>query len=311
MNKLPMILSAAALALPVLAAPVNPSDVAAGARWIVHADLDSFKGSEMGRYMKGKLIDPAAQNKLDAFQQMFQFDPSEDIASITLYGATRREEDAIALFRGRFKGDALITLLKANDTYKVRREDGVEIHSWVDEKKGGDQRTFGAILDDQVVIIGRGGDNVARAAAVVKGRSAAFNPADAAVPLPQGSPSFFAAAANLQDLGIDDPRAAMVRDIVSGSIVIGEQAAQMQGTLSVTTRTPEAAGQMNAMLSGLLAMAQMNREQKPELALAAQRVKPAVDGNTFTVSMAMPVREMIAEMEKHQAKMKIRVDGGL
>ena len=55
----------------------------------------------------------------------------------------------------------------------------------------------------------------------------------------------------------------------------------------------------------------MNKEQKPELALAAQRVKPSVDGSTFTVSMAMPVREMIAEMEKHQAKMKIGRDGGL
>ena len=311
MKKLMMILSTATLALPVLAAPVNPADVAAGARWVVHADLDSFKGTEMGRYMMDKLVDPAARNKLAAFRQMFQFDPSEDIASVTLYGATRREEDAIALFRGRFNGDALVTLLKANDTYKLRREDGVEIHSWIDEKKGGDHRTFGAILDNQVVILGRGGDLVARAAAVVQGRSAGLNPADAALPLPQGSPSFFAAAANLQDLGIDDPRAAMVRDIVAGSIVFGEQAAQMQGTIRVTTRTPEAAGQMNAMLSGLLAMAQMNREQKPELAGLAQRVKPSVDGSTFTVSMAVPVRDLIAEMEKHQAKMKIRIDGGL
>ncbi|MFO1530152.1 MAG: hypothetical protein U1F77_10610 [Kiritimatiellia bacterium] len=310
MNRLLMLLSAATLAVSVRAAPVNPADVAADARWVVHADLDSFKGTELGKYMKGKLVDPRVKDKLAAFRQMFQFDPAEDIASVTLYGSSRREEDGIALFRGAFKGETLVTLLKANDSYKSRRENGLEIHSWIDGKKDGDARTFGAILDDRVVILGRSGDLVARAAAVVRGKAGALNPANAAIDLPQGAPAFFAAAANLQDLGVNDPRAAMVKDIVAGSIVVGEQAGQMQGTLSVTTRTPEAAAQMNAMLSGLLAMAQMNREKKPELATLAQRVQPVVDGSHFKVSMSFPVREIIGEMEKH-VNVDIRAGGAL
>lgn len=304
MKKFLLLLPAVALAGPLRAAPVNPAEVAADARWVVHADLDVFKGGEMGKYMLDKMTDARVKDKMAAFRQMFRFDPCEDIASVTLYGSSRREEDGIALFRGRFDGATLVTLLKANDTYKSRSGDGVEVHSWVDEKRRDGQRTFGAILDNQVVILGRSGDLVARAAAVLKGKSAALNGANATLDLPRGAPAFFAAAANLQDLGVNDPRAVMVKDIVAGSIVVGEQGGQMEGTLNVTTRTPEAAAQMNAMLSGLLAMAQMNREQKPELALLARRVQPAVDGSQFKVSMSFPVKDIIAEMDKHCAGRK-------
>jgi hypothetical protein len=73
---------------------LNPSNVSADAKWLLHYDADAARSSEISELMIEKLSD-IDRRRIRAVERLLSIDPLEGIKSVTLHGTSARPEDAI------------------------------------------------------------------------------------------------------------------------------------------------------------------------------------------------------------------------
>ena len=118
-------------AFPAVAEKLNSKQIPASAQWVIHMDFDGFKTSELGKFAMKQMDEHAGA--IDALSAMLKFDPRMDLADVTAFGhvdAEQPDENGVALIRGKFDQEHLLTLLKANKTFKTEKSGKHKLHSW-------------------------------------------------------------------------------------------------------------------------------------------------------------------------------------
>ena len=65
---------------------------------------------------------------------------------------SKPDENGVALIRGKFDQEHLLTLLKANKTFKTEKSGKHKLHSWRDEDSG--EREYGSIVSENLLVMG-------------------------------------------------------------------------------------------------------------------------------------------------------------
>ena len=110
-------------AFPAVAEKLNSKQIPASAQWVIHMDFDGFKTSEMGKFAMKQMDEHAGA--IDALSAMLKFDPRMDLADVTAFGhvdAEHPDENGVALIRGKFDQEHLLTLLKPTKPSKPRNQ---------------------------------------------------------------------------------------------------------------------------------------------------------------------------------------------
>ncbi|MHC4689459.1 MAG: hypothetical protein ACYS5F_07430 [Planctomycetota bacterium] len=115
-----------------LAAPLNHMHIPAEAKWLIHADFEAFKNTQMWQLMSQN-ISAEDQEKIDAITYIFGSDPTKDIYGITLYGENSEEENAVVMIYGRFDKEKLLGLLAQNEAYVESEYNGRKLYHWFDD----------------------------------------------------------------------------------------------------------------------------------------------------------------------------------
>lgn len=266
------------------AAEFDGSRVSADAEWLVHADLDALRDTEVGNYIVSRLQEGQADRKLDALEALLGFDPRTQVSDITLYGMDQERENAVMLLRGELDTARLVTLLRANDSYQMSTYGDFEIHRWTDENSG--QESFGAIYGDGTIVMSAGQDMVVEALQVLDGgepdiaESGEFQEL-----IPDAPAAFFMAVAQLEEMGEMNTHARMLSQAQSGRLVLAERDGRFVGSLSLLAESEEVAGQIDDVARGILAMTMLSSGEKPALARMAQALDIDTEGKRITISI--------------------------
>ncbi len=280
-----------------LAAPLRPQAVSASARWVVHADIDLLKKTEVGKLMLEEFGREAAARKLAALQAVLNFDPRTDLADVTAYGIDNKPESVVVLLRGTFDPVRLVTLAKANDSYQATAYRDLTIHSWIDANKGVGTRAHAAVAPGNTIVMAQSEAAVKSALDVLGGRVA--NVAKAG-PLTgsdfQSGKSFLRLVADTSAMSVaNTPAAAFGLQTRAVQMAVSEAAGFLRGEVVVEKETPELAAQLEQIARGLIAMSVLQSQQaNPEAAKLAQAIEIAAAGRAVTFSLRLSTAEAVA-----------------
>lgn len=299
----------ALLAGKVRAESFRTAEVSADAAWIVHVDVAALKQTPIGEMILKEMNRTTSEAELNAIQAIFNFDPREDLSGVTLYGAGARPDQSVALLRGRFDPTRLVTLVRANPSYEASQSGSHAIHSWIDQKKPEAKRVYAGFSGEDALAISESRDRAVLALDVLGGDAASLDPAEDVAAAIQGTPaSLFMAAANMADMPDVAPEAALLKKARSFQLSLAASGENLEGTLRVNTDSARTAERVEHILKGMMAFAELNDADQPDLAAMARNMDIARDGDGVVCAMRHPL-DKVAMFMQHEAERKRAKNG--
>jgi hypothetical protein len=302
MRRIMVFAVAGLLAAQAWAKPFQVAQVSDSATWVVHADLDALKATQVGGFLLEKLNTGDAANKMAAFTAIFGFDPRRTLNTITLYGKDKAPEKSVLMAEGLFDQVQLLTLLKANSTYTEQPYGTYTIHSWIDAKKPHEGRQYGSFHPGGLVLISRGDAMLKEALDVLDGKHASLDAQKAfGAALPVRAP-FFMAGVDLVSAGDLNPQAQMFKQAHSGQLMLAEQNGNLTASVQLSAQDAGAASNIQAVAEGMLALARLGQDQNAQVARLAQAARISRQGNDVRLDLSSPAQEIISLIEADMAR---------
>ncbi|MCW1926603.1 hypothetical protein OKA05_28885 [Luteolibacter arcticus] len=286
------VLFLAALAAPLFAGEMVPSQIPASAKWLLHADLDAMRGSETGKKIFTRIEDDHGA-KLRAFKRMFSIHPLTDLRGVTLYG-DGKPEHAVALIDGTFDRAHMEDVVKAADDYEESSHAGFTVHSWEDKGTG----QHAAFASDQLLVFSRQKDLLKDALDVLKANAPAS--ADPFFTAEGGKP-LLAASAKLSEIDMPADAARLVRMAKNLRLAANENGGRFLLRANADTADAKDAERLRRMLDGVIAFAQAGDAKLDGLDLRAD-FSSAATPPSLSGALSLPVAEWITLMEKAAAE---------
>lgn len=297
---LALVLAAAFAAAPAQADPLNRKHVAAEARWVLHLDAQAFVRTKAGAYFVDEWLEPKSAKLKAEIKRQVDFDLDwRKIRSITLYGSTfqrRGDPDptGVAVVRTDLPLQAALDrALSGNTSIRVQRS----------KTEGGPVYTvnedgYVAFAPGNVVLLGKAREVVERARAVVAGKAPNLQNASALTGYPEasGGSFFLGLAEGFADRADLPVNASVLKNAQGACLRVGEDGDRVRLHLSVRTPTPEVAQQVQQVAQGLLALVNLNANQKPELQALAQSCSVQTSGVMVNASASVPTAEVISKL---------------
>jgi hypothetical protein len=288
------IFAAMAVVLPAAAESFDPEDVSNDATWFAHADVTKLKKTELGTQVLKMLNQNAAQ--LDALWAVLRFDVRTDLKAITLYATGEKPEEAVAILKGKFQEQHLITLFKANPTYETSEQGKHVVHSWVDENSK--KRQWGCFVEPTTVAISEHKEAVLTAIDVLDGEVDSLEDSKLYKGVTDDGGAFLTARVNLAEIGEINPEAAVLKEAKAGHFAISEADGSLDMRMVLVGKNVESAALIRDTANGMLAMAMLNREKNPQLAKVASSFKVALTDNDVSVKMKFSTLELMEMAQK-------------
>jgi hypothetical protein len=284
------------------------------ANFAAHFDIEKFKATDAGRFILAQLDQPPHRQKLDAFQGLFRLDLRRQIHSLTLFGYGQKPDDGVAIFRGEFEPDHLITLLKANDAYSSSTHRSFTIHSWIDDKdritaRGTDhppKRSYGTFLSKNLLLIGKDRDALIQGVDIYSGHQAGTELAQWLGANHSIAPTAsFVAGARLQNIAQADPKAAILKNAQSAQIQLGEANGFAHGFVRLEAQNPEVGDALKKITDGVLTLWGLKENKNAVEAELVRSAKVEHQGAFVTISwniLLETLKQAALEAAKQQQK---------
>lgn len=292
--------------VPAFATPLQKSEISPTANWALHADLDVFRNSTIGRLLLAELKAQGVEEKMQNFAAVFSFNPLTDLRGVTLYGKGKDRNNAVAIVNGQFDSDKLLSILRWNPQYQEVPYQEVTLYRWLNEDKTGataGQLMYGYIHKGQKVAISSGLDALKGAVDTLKGSGAGAS-TGLLNQMPQGDRGTFLqiAATGIADMVGQDPKAAILKQADSLSLAAGETADKLSIGLRLQSQSPEVAENILKMAQGVVAMAQLATPEQPKLSELAKGVTVARDDKIVQAHFEAPAQSVFAFLKEQWQK---------
>jgi len=272
---------------PAFAAPLQKSEINPAADWVVHADLEAFRSSGVGKLVLEELKAQGIEQKMQEFATIFSFQPLTDLRDVTLYGTGTDRNNAVVIADGRFDAEKLLGIVRWNPQYKEIPYEGVTLYQWLNEDKknpAAEQIMYGYIHGGQQVVISSGLDTLKHAVNTLK--QPAGGPSTgliSRIPALEKGAFLQVVATGIGDLAGQEPKAAILKQADSLTLSAGEAADKVFIGLQVQGQTPEVAQNIANLVQGVVAMAQLAAQEQPKLSELAKNVNIAREDKTVRV----------------------------
>jgi hypothetical protein len=253
------------LAVSAWAGPLDSGDVSSSARWVIHLDGEALWASDLGAQLMGIAHAPELQAKLGAIKMLFGTDLTQDIHSITLYGPDGNDTQAVALVKGRMDRQKLVSLAVLTPRYEKMTAGESVIHRWGD---GGDKKTqYMGFSSDDKLVMSQSRSVVEKALDVLAGKADSVQGTARFKSLKRAPDKAFVVmcAEDLSAMTRGKANAAMLQRSSVLAVIVGETDGFFDARLRLETESREAAGQIETMGRGILAMMQFQEDKFAEL----------------------------------------------
>ena len=250
----------------ICAGPLNPAQVSAEAKWVVHANFDEFASSEMW-WMISQELSKKDWKKIDAITKLFGSDPTKDIYGITLFGKDAKEENATVLINGKYEKEKLLSLLSMNDEYAESQYKGKTLYHWLDENDN--KKKVGMFASEELIVISQSEDSVEAAADLLASEkdslASAEDSALAKLVDTRQDAIVVMAAEGLSELSKNRKNNTILRNSNMMAVVAGEENGDLYLHVDLTAETAEAAIQIEQILGGIGSFIELKHSDEPEV----------------------------------------------
>ena len=283
------------------AEPLNPAHVADNAQWVVHVDVDALHASTLADKARKKVLEMHidAQSHMDRLREKIGMDPGKDLHGLTAYGKEHGKPAGVLMVQAKFDQKRLLDMAEKAPDHKVVKYQSYDLHSWTARGHGQSRTVWGAFYKSDLLVFASGIDELTSALDVLDGKKpslagktstlAAKTPADAILVI--------------RGVGLADAKlphhAAVVKQIESFDIAIGESHAEVFGDVAVVAKSDKAAANIEKVIEGGCAMAWLQyggNEAFPAKLFDA--VKVSASGSTVTIQWRVSADEVWSEIQK-------------
>lgn len=287
------------------AGPLVREHVSPQAKWVIHFDAEHFRTTKFGEFYVENVLESSLAEAKVKFQ--FDFGPLiRSLKSATAYGTEYQKSS----------NDSGVLLLQASPS--AVDDVGVKLAAWLAlensaKKKSGrirqlmvepfavyqvDKETIIAPLPDGRLLFGKSRQHVQKAAEVVLGKSPNLASTSLFADWNAGDEGFILAAA-VDDLNKNaalSPHAKIFRQTDQGRLVLAERGEQLTLNVSLHADSAESAARVKKLIEGLVAWAEMEKAEDPELQLLAKSAQVSVAARTVNLGLAYPVERVMKKM---------------
>ncbi|NOR14369.1 MAG: hypothetical protein GQ544_01560, partial [Candidatus Aminicenantes bacterium] len=253
----------------ISASELQKNIVPADAHWVIHVNVEKIKTTRFFNAFKEEELFARVEKRGALLDKRFRFNPLEDIKGITLFGK-KWEEDAVVCVHGNFDKDHLLSLLDFDEDHEELSYGKYTLHNW-------DSDSYGVFAKDDLVLFSENEAAIKVALDVLSGKRETIksSPLNSLI---QGVPSgafLTGAAGNIAALleGEHDKEAAILRKTEAAVFSLREAGENLSMNLNLKTADPKDAENIEQIVRGLLAMADMYKDQIPSQIKLPQDIK--------------------------------------
>ena len=236
------------------ASTIPKSLIPADAEWVVHLDIEKFKASKFGDLLiqekRGGI-----KKKAKVFYKKTSIDLLKDVAGFTIYGLDKKKQHTVMCLKGSFDKKHLLNLLEDEDSHKEIAHGNHAIHKW-------NHNEYGLFVGEDLIFLAWNEDAMKAALDVVDGRSEKISASSLKSYADQipGNAFFVALAKDISALAGYSSKAVILQKAGSGMFTLTEENEILNMQIDATAQTPKDAANMEQIIRGLMAMAQMQLE---------------------------------------------------
>ena len=307
-KSIPFLFAALSLTTFLRSAPLDLKELPAGTKWFVHVDFDAARSSPVAQALRDVwLAQPDVKQGLSKFKTLTGTDPLEDLHDVTIFNTSFEPNAGAAIIHAKIDKDRLLTIASTLPDHSTTLHARHELESWTDEKSG--RRMFGAIRDEQTVIMGFGEPLLGAELDVLDGSADALagGKSPLAQPPPEGT-LFQVAATGLSDakeLPMESPIVKQADDLL---IFAGDRDGTAFLRARLVTKSSEVAKQVRSLLEGLRSLVQLQSRQDPEVARFLGPVTTSAQDKAVQVNWKMPSDDVVKGIHDQASKLGHSID---
>jgi hypothetical protein len=290
---------------PLSGGSIQTDSVSADAKWLLHLNLDAFRGTSIGSLVYDSVIKPRADETPIGFRIKTE-DIYAGIHAITAYGNTyRMETDTVGVLLARMEPN-LISILEAaliqqsaagtgetdegeNPDINTIQTDPYPVYTMKNE-------LYAAFLPGNTVVFGKSLDPLVSAVDVVQDRAPGLDQsnsgfADMAKAI--GSFFFLATAEGFNQSDALPAQARVLQLAKTARLVLGEKTDDLHLALTLEAENQTMRDQLAKIIQGLLALVSLSQVDNHDLAELAQSSQVDTRGNEVTVAIDYPIERVM------------------
>jgi hypothetical protein len=248
----------------VHADPLDPKQIPADAKWVLHVDMDSARDTKVWAAMDNQLsTNKDFQSGIRQIEQVTNAQFPRDLHDVTLYGRSADDDAGVVIIHAHVDRKQTMTLLQLNPSFASTSVGDYDLLTWDDKGKS----IHGCFRDDNTMIIGRSAEVVRDALDVMDGKSESIK-VDS--PLAAGAkPQLlaFIAASDLATLKKQGAKPSpLASQVQSAWISLSESDGNAVIKADIQANSEDAATQLDQIVAGtkaFIAMSAQSDETKP------------------------------------------------
>ena len=281
------------------AKPFDPRQLSAQAKWFVHADVDQFKKTRLGKFALQQT--ESFSKVLKPLELMLKMEFRKDIDGLTLYGTGQGEAEAAVIVHGKFDRKHLTALAKT-DEFMVLFGDIKHREHVIHRKEDKEGAHYFCLKMNHTLLMSDGLKTLRGALDVLDGKADHLKPDSIVTKATAGKhPFFLVGLVDFEALGELDADSKVFEKMKSLCFTLGEAEDNIQGRLLVQPRDRKTGEQILQIFKGMVAMVQiLPEENDTEL----QKLKQFVEALKFelkesfvTVNWKQPVQAILDDIK--------------
>ena len=248
-------------AVPVIARPFTPGSLPAKTKWFIHADLEEFKKTEMGRFALKQM--EHFSKDLRPLELMLGLDLRQDLHAVTLFGSGLKEAEVVVMLHGKFDRKQITNLAETAKEHRAIQFRSQVIHGWED-KKG---VHYGCLVKEHAILFSDGLQSLRGAINTLNNESAGLKEKAIYKKSTAGKrPFFLIGLIDFEALDDLNANASIIEKMKAVCITVGQFEKNLQGRLLIQPRDEKTGTQIHQIIKGMIALVEFaSDEDDPEL----------------------------------------------
>lgn len=286
------------------AGPLDKSNVAKDAKWLLHLDFDAFRQTKLGSYLTDKVLQP----KLEEAENSKKLNLSinfKNISSVTAYGPTfAKEGEGVLLLNStadvKKDLDTIVGMatLAGNNAVTMSQAEPYPVYTF-------NNNLFLAPGSGSTFLIAKSREQIENARQVLLGKSDSLAGSKSFSDFPGAPGTFFflgMAEGFNENLPIP-PQAQVLKETTGGRLVLGEQGENIFANLVFKGKDAESTTKIQQVLQGLVALVSLTQAENKDLVEIAGKTKISSESRNVIVELQLPIQKAIQKInEKEEEK---------
>ena len=283
------------------AAPLQRSQVAANAKWLLHLDVEALRKSELGASLMKSVVAEAGEDlKQDAKLDL----PAiiQNTGSILAYGTDYKS--GVLIWQGSKEIEQIASafLVQQAEAAKAGAGNVKLVHAGPEPIYAFGDDMHVMVRPGAGLILGRSVEQIEDATRVLENKSPSLSgkATFTEYAAPPGSFFFLAFAEGFNKDAEVPPQASVLKLTEGGRLALGEAGGKLRLQLTLKAQSAEVTQQIQQVVQGLLAIATLTQSQAPELQELIRTTKVNVEDKRVTVDLVIPIEAALKQIDEHQ-----------